>query len=432
MTETPAIILEAVRRTDIEAVAKVKFTGGSTRMGPCPLCMKGVAKGTCFKIRDKVRWHCHRCGQGGDVVALEALLAGVGQVEAARRLLGGDWRERTSEPTPAQTRRRSESAEAEAARKAGYAATIWRGGGAFAGSPAEAYMAGRGIVPEVLAAMAPNLRFNPRARWFWDPALRRWQTAPAMVALVVVAGPDGRPVATGGVHGTYLAGDGAGGWVKARDPRANAKVMWGPQGLDGRPGGTWIIGPSLLGRDRRPFGISRPDAPDVWDFEPGGAVGAEGIETAASLASLSFLRHGIVPRAFAALSLDRLQGRLATDDERRVDLNTLAAVPGSAFTWPRLDDVEIGVDRDMGPLTFKGRSRRGRPCDIQLDGEGRATLCARMAVAAWREAGTRRVHAVAPPPGCDFNDELGRVLKRRAQAGGDRAVADSHPKVRAA
>jgi len=409
MAETPPIILEAIKQVSIEAVAGVKFTGGATRVGPCPLCMKGETKGTCFKIRDGDRWFCHKCEKGGDAVALEALLANVGMVEAARRLLGGAWRERVAEPAAdPRPKARSESAEAEAARKAGYAAEIWRGGQPFAGSPAEAYLAGRGIVPEVLQAMAPNLRFNPRARWFWDVAGRRWVTAAAMVALVVVAGGDGRPVATGGVHVTALEEDGAGGWVKATDRRTlppgekpvSAKVMWGPQGLDGRAGGTWLIGPDAS-----------------WLEGVDGAVGAEGIETSASMASLSFLKHGVVPRAWAALSLDRLQGRLAQDDDRCVDLKTLAARPGSAFVWPGMDDVEIGVDRDMGPFTLRARAGpKNKPCEVTLDGEARARICARMATAAWREAGARKVWAIAPPARMDFNDELRRVLAQTGAA----------------
>lgn len=401
MGETPAIILEAIKQVGIEAVAGGKFSGGTTRVGKCPLCQ---SKSRRFTIREGSRWFCHSCEVGGDVVALEAVLAGVPMVEAARRLLGGAWRERSDTPiADARPKPRSESAEAEAARKAAYAAEIWQRGGAFAGSLAETYMAGRGIVPEVLAAMSPNLRFNPRARWFWDHLARRWVTAPAMVALVVVAGPDGRPVATGGVHGTYLAADGSGKAVDARpipqEERANAKVMWGPQGLDGRAGGTWLIG---------------PDAP--WLEGVSGAMGAEGIETSASVATLSFLKHGVVPRAWAALSLDRLQGRLAQDDDRCVDLKALTPVPGTAFTWPGIDDVEIGVDRDMKSQDFRSRTARGKPCVVRLDGEARARICARMSRAAWLAAGARRVAAIVPPPRMDFNDELRRVTARREVA----------------
>lgn len=414
MFETPAIIVEAIKQVGIEAVAGGKFTGGTTRVGKCPLCQ---SKSRRFTIREGSRWFCHSCEVGGDVVALEAMLAGVPMVEAARRLLGGAWRARVDTPVAdARQRALSESAEAEAARKAGYAAEIWRCGGVFAGSLAETYMAGRGIVPEVLAAMAPNLRFNPRARWFWDHLERRWVTAPAMVALVVVAGPDRRPVATGGVHGTYLAADGSGKALDTRpippEERANSKMMWGPQGLDGRPGGTWLIGPTPAWLD----GVS-------------GSVGAEGIESAASLASLAFLKTGVVPRAWAALSLDRLAGRLLKDAEKCVDLKGLTAQPDTAFTWPGLEDVEIGVDRDMKPLDFDSRTARGKPCKVRLSGEARTLISARMAVAAWKTAGTKRVWAIAPPPRSDFNDELRRVLAARAQAAADRVGGDSVTKV---
>ncbi|MDP3405060.1 MAG: hypothetical protein Q8S03_10250 [Brevundimonas sp.] len=336
------------------------------------------------------RWGCHKCGEHGDVIDLEQALRGGTPAEAARRLLG--MTELPAATAPARKASRDDGPSATAR----VAAELWRGARPFAGSIGEVYLRARGIAAEVVAACAGNLRFHPRAKWWWNDQTRAWAFAPAMIALVVVAGPDGRPVATGGVHATYLTADGL---AKAESEDAPSKAMWGPQGRDGKPGGTWLIGPSLAGH--------AGDGPTL----EGLAVGAEGIETALSLATIHLRRTGSLPRAWAALSLDRLQGRLAKDDQKRVQADAPQADPDKpAFTWPGVARVRIGVDRDMSDLTLKAVTRRGKTCDVVLDAEARARLCARLSAAAWKAAGAVDVRAVAPSPGCDFNDELRRVL----------------------
>lgn len=392
----------SVERLAGREVALVK--AGSELRGPCPLCARGAARGPravepvkgrrkgkgrseSFAVKGD-RWRCYRCGLFGDVVDLERELRGGTTVEAARRLAG-------DEPLPATvTPRAKPRPEPEGpSASARLAAELWREARPAAGSLVETYLAARGIVPAVIAAALGNLRFHPAAKWFWCDRSRRWATAPAMIVLVVVAGPDGRPRATGGVHATYLAPDGR---AKASAEDAPAKVMWGPQTLDGRPGGTWLIGPSLEGH-----------AGD------GLAVGAEGIETGLSLASLHWLRTGSLTRCWAALSLDRLQGRLLRDEARCVDLVALTPDPERpAFTWPGVERVRVGVDRDMSPLAVRARTGRGKAIEMELGPEARARICARLTVAAWRAAGASEARAVAPPPGMDFNDELRRVRAR--------------------
>lgn len=398
--------VEAARnRVSIEALAgrATKLTKGR---GACPLpgC-HAVAKPAEAKRRKKKalrsepfevrggRFRCYKCDQHGDVVDLEQLLRGGTILEAARRLTGMT---ELPKPTRPPARERPDGGRSETTAR--IAAEIWRGGVPAAGTLVETYLAARGIVPRVIAAAVRQLRFHPAAKWRFDDASRRWITAPAMVALVVVAGADGRPVATGGIHATYLAVDGSG---KAESEEAPSKIMWGPQSLDGKPGGAWLIGPSLEGHEG-----------------DGLAVGAEGIETSLSLASLHLMRTGALPRAWAALSLDRLQGRLLKDEDRCVDLAGLTPDPERpAFTWPGVWRVLVGVDRDMSPIAVRGRTGRGKPVDVELAAEARARICARMAAAAWRAAGAAEARSIAPPPGKDFNDELRRVRAR------ERAVA---------
>lgn len=394
-----ALGAEARARVSLEALAGRATTLKSGR-GLCPLrTCKPMPKAAGAVTKRKLKkgpatdpfwvkganWGCYRCGERGDVIDLEQQLRGGTAVEAARRLLG-----MTELPAPTRPPIRAKAGETMSS-TAEIAGELWTTAGAFAGSLGEIYLRARGVAAEVVAACGRNLRFHPRAKWWFDRDRRVWRFAPAMLALVVVAGPDGRPVATGGVHATYLAGDGL---AKVESEDAPSKAMWGPQGLDGKPGGTWLIGPSLDGHSG-----------------DGLAVGGEGIETSLSLATLEFRRTSALPRAWAALSLDRLQGRLAKDDERRVAAWAPTPDPTKpAFTWPGVARVLIGVDRDMSDLTFKAVTPRGKTCDVTWDAEARARVCARLTTAAWKAAGAASAKAVAPSPGCDFNDELRRVL----------------------
>ncbi|WP_374572560.1 CHC2 zinc finger domain-containing protein [Phenylobacterium sp.] len=366
--------------TEREGV-KLRRSGHELR-GGCPLCGAGAKSASPpFAIKlQKETFRCYGCGAHGDVVDLERELRGGTPAEAARRLTGGDVPHAAPRPRAAVVKAAdkpstSERVAAELLREA-------RVG--IEGTLAARYLAARGAPRELIAAASPNLRYHPHAKWGWDAARGAWITAPAMLAQVVTAsGP------TGGVHATYLARDGQG-----KAALAPAKRMWGAQlDREGRPGGAWLIGPS----------------------GEGDLVVAEGIETALSVAALAW-RAGVPMRACAALSLNRLQGGLARDDDGRIDPFEPQPDPASPpFTWPPIEDcgeVVIGVDRDMSEVRVKGRSRRGKTCWFNLTPEARARLCGRLAVAGWRAAGWGRARAIAPPMKCDFNDELRRVLAR--------------------
>ena len=375
------LIAEACRRWTIQAL--VESHGGKLRRqghelrGACILCGGGQSSQTVFRVKAE-RFRCFLCDKRGDVVGLAAELRGEGQAQAARWLLGREFEARPiAPPTPAP---KGPPASIKIAEE------MWREARPFAGSLGETYLRRRGISPQVLVLAAPRLRFHPAAKHHWSEAEGRWVKAPAIVLQVeTAAGP------TGGVHATYL--DRATGLKASLSP---AKRMWGPQtdGAGGR-GGAWLIGPA----------------------GEGPLVVGEGLESALSVATLA-LRDGLAVRAAAALSLNALQGGVLRDEEGCIDPFRPQPDPASpAFTWPAPPDapwpeVLVAVDRDMSEIRVKARTGRGRICSFSLDAEGRARICGRLAVAAWKAAGAARARAIAPPPNSDFNDELRRRLAR--------------------
>lgn len=104
-----------------------------------------------------------------------------------------------------------------AERKRAFACRIWLSARELAGTPAAAYLAGRGLDVGRLDFPVGVLRFHPALR---HPETKREH--PAMVAQIVNAA--GRPIA---VHRTWLEADGAGGWTKLRGV-ADAKMTLGP------------------------------------------------------------------------------------------------------------------------------------------------------------------------------------------------------------
>ncbi|MBJ7446836.1 MAG: hypothetical protein JHC81_04815 [Brevundimonas sp.] len=364
---------------------------GSEQRGQCPLCGAGSKKSASapFAVHPgKQTWKCYVCDpRGGDVVDLERALRGGSPVEAARRLAG-------SGPLPVRTAKPVARAAAPSGPSVSdkVALELWREARPIAGTLAERYLRFRGIAAEVIQAASSALRFHPFAKWGWDEGAREWIKAPAILIQIVVPDGDGLPLPTGGVHCTYLARDGRG-----KAPLDPAKRMWGPQQVDGRVGLAWLTGDSRPARDRT-------------------LTTGEGLETVLSVLTM-MLRgtRGVVGPSCAALSLDRLQGGLLRDNEGRIDPYDPKANPERpAVVWPGpWGEVTIAVDRDMSPLKVKARTPRGKTCDFTFEPEARARLCARLAAAAWKAAGAIRTRAIAPSPGCDFNDELRRYQARQ-------------------
>lgn len=389
MAELTDLFAQA-RDADIEAVAGARLVRQGNRMrGPCPICSgrpkpasaaprKRKGPSTAFSVDPRARlFKCFSCNEGGDVIVLEQLLRGGTRREAAERLVGGVIL--TSKPVERrpEPRRDEGSKSLSPAEKLGR--EIWAGASTspIAATPAAAYLSARGIWGPVLGAIGNRLRFNPRAKWGWDPQAGEWLYAPAIVGRVVT--PDGP---TGGVHVTYLSAD-----LKAKARLDPAKRMWGPQrGESGRPGCVWLSSPEGAGR----------------------LVVAEGIESALSAAMLL----GGPCRVAAALSLGALQGGWLTDKWGRLDPGAVASDPEKpAFTWPEPEgapwgEVVVAVDRDMGGIEVKTRKLGGGTVRRRLEGDERARICAGLAVQAWTRAGANAVRAIAPAAGRDFNDEL--------------------------
>lgn len=380
----------AISIDDLVKRAGGKLWGKNTLRGICPLRQCGKRSGQRPFRCDPAEgtWWCYSCAKGGDVVNLEQLLGGGAPLEAAQRLLGRDY-----QPPPPRQPRTKDEADLEAKRKRDYAADVWRGAQPLLGSLAEKYLHSRDIHPAVIVAASERLRFHPSVRAKWNPIAQVWIKGPAMVAQVeTVEGP------TGGVHCTFITRDGAG-----RD-KALGKVMWGPQygaANDDGPrlvGAAWLIGPVKEG------------------FDNTGLVAGEGIETVLSMASIAW-HHGRRVRAVATLSLDRLQGFAQLDKEQVLDLGKpLADLARPAFTWTSPPDqpwpeVVVGIDRDMKPVEFMGRTGRGKVVPMQLDAEARADLCARLVRQQWKAAG-QDVRTALPPPNSDWNDELRRRVRK--------------------
>jgi len=366
----------------IEDVAGVKLVGGGDkRRGPCPLCGQGLKKKSSHAFEVNVRkktFNCYACGQHGDVIELERLLNGsVGEppIAAAKRLMGdvpADYKPKPKvmtvipdEPSSAALYARELRGELRAA----------------GGTIVQRYLMSRGISGRVLLTAVRHLYFHP-AVYFSGPK-HNPVTHPAMIALVVAPDETGAPRWTGGIHVTYLRRDGSG---KAVVPEGkSAKRMMGPQSLNGRPGGVWLVTPSDL-----------PDAADLLD--------AEGIESALSMAVL----HDEPALVVAALSLSRLQGQIEADKWGRINPDMPRGVSGTAFTWPSRgwSRVLVGCDSDMSPLKVKVRNQlKGGTTTRILSAVERARLCGTLASAAWRETGVT-AQPVAPPAGMDFNDLL--------------------------
>lgn len=137
-----------------------------------------------------------RCHAGCDFTAILDALRGRGLVEGTGRM---------PRPDPARLAQRETEERREAARKARQARTAWEEAKPIEGTPAAAYLRGRGIT----CPLPETLRYHPAA---WHPSARR---LPAMVALVEGA-------ERFAVHRTYLHPDGRG-----KAPVEPAKAMLG-------------------------------------------------------------------------------------------------------------------------------------------------------------------------------------------------------------
>lgn len=404
MTDSSDLFEQARQAVRVSDVAGVKLARTQTRVGEilrggCPVCKAGEGKlkdGPFWVDDAKGRWGCFAgqgdCQRGGDVVTLEHLLRGGNPREIAERFAGTDFvaRHRAEIAVKADRPRRAEPSEV----RSDAAARLRRDSRpALPGGLVDLYLSARGLGEAVRAVMRAELRYHPEAFYDLVPAGAK---APSGGRLVPLSGrrtglllpaqlaevrtPEGR---TGGVHLTFLRGDGG---AKARVKRP--KKMLGPQMGRGRAGGA-LLSP-MTGE---------------WAARP--LIVGEGIETVGSAAELFWRREGVVPRMAAALSLDRLSGGWASDDRGRYDPDAPRPDEGRPpFTWPEAGDVLIAVDRDMSRVEAPVRGPGGRTVKRWLDSDARARVCGALACAGWRAAGAATARVISPPAGMDFNDFL--------------------------
>ena len=370
--ESPVRIFERAREASIADVVKGQgvtlYRSGHRLRGMCPLCGASEKKKAdgCFSV-DPARglFKCFACGKGGDVIALAADIRQCSPFEAAAWLLNV----RFSDAAP-------NVRALPAPLKPGQGLTDRIASGLRTESrmafdtPVRAYLASRAITGRIADQALRQLRYHPAAYWGVKDGLSI--RMPAMIAPLRHAL---------GVHVTYLAAGGRG-----KTSRAPAKKMWGAQKTEaGQPAAAWLIGPDGAGLEDLPVLVG------------------EGIESTLSAAILL----GRPCRVVAALSLGRLQGGILADAYGRVDPQSPTADPESpAFTLPDVREVYLAADRDMKAQTVTARRATGGSFELEISPDDRARLCLGLAAQAWRRAGARLVHPLAPAAGRDFNDEL--------------------------
>ena len=303
-------------------------------------------------------WAHYAAGPGvsGDALDLVAYLQCGGDkgraVNWARAWLGLD---QADPATLATARRRAGEARAaaergardEAARKSRAAFALWLSGAPrLAGTPAEAYLKGRGIDLAVLGR-------QPRALRYHGGVLEPETGLRLPCLLAKIDGPDGMCLT---VHRTWLAQTGEGRWVKADavHPIKKSKKVYGPY----KGGGIRLWNGERIdaktGEVKRGHPLARAPAGST-------AVLVEGIEDGLSVA-VACPEY----RILAAVSLANL-GNLAQGLPRAIDRIILCA------------------DNDAP----------GGPAAASLDRAARACL-----------AGGRRVSIVRPPAGIKDVNEL--------------------------
>jgi hypothetical protein len=270
-------ILEVADRLGIEGL---KPAGGE-RVGPCPVC-GGKDR---FGINPQLGvFVCRLCtGAGGDGLALVQHVLAC-DFRAALAYLAGDA---DVQVDPAEMARRIEKARASEQRRADTAATlrarsvaegrgIWHAAQEAAGSPVDAYLAGRGIR---FGYFPPTLRYiaaHPY-RKHADGAQRVMHTGPAMIAAIQDA--HGHITA---VHQT---------WINPDLPGEKAEIFWDGAAM-----------PAKMVRGSKKGGAIRLTPMG----KTGVMVAGEGLETTATAVTFD-----VVPGAayWALVDLGNMSGR---------------------------------------------------------------------------------------------------------------------------
>jgi DNA primase len=377
--------LEAIRRAVpieelVRRVVKLQRAGRGWK-GLCPFHQEKTPSFTVSP--EKGYFHCFGCGAHGDIFAWVMACDGVGFREAADRLAAQAGNYRTA-GVPERKAAPERHAVHDMVDSADVGRFIWNGAGPARGEIVENWLRARGLDVEGIAGAIDRLRFHPRCPVVpWrvnESAADARITAPAMVA--PISDEMGR---VWGVHVTYLAADGK---AKARLPKTARCEERPTRKIWGRTAGLAVW-------------LTESPGDGVLDGVP--LIVGEGIETTWSWAE----RQQAPVRAAAALSLNNLSGIPKKLRDGSLPLWRPEIDPERAmFTVQDPGEVVLLVDADMKPLRDqKVQVARGeKPVRADISSLERSRLCATLATQAWRHAGARKVTAIRPPMGKDFND----------------------------
>lgn len=202
-------------------------TLGDERVGPCPRIGCGGEDRFSINVRKGV-WRCRICDpKGGDAIALVQLVCDTDFMGAVEFLEG--TRDVEIDPVDLERRRvAKEKADAKAAEDAARyrayakdaARKIWRSALPFAGSPADAYLAARGVDLSRLPYSFACFRYLPEHPYIKKIGGQRRELYRGPAFIAAVQGPDGRFSA---VHQTWIDIDRPGQKAVIIDPQTGKK-----------------------------------------------------------------------------------------------------------------------------------------------------------------------------------------------------------------
>lgn len=214
-------LLQYIQRTGV----KLRERGDAWR-GECPIC-GGGSKSVFVVWPGNGRCKCWRCDLGGDAIDVVMRLERLDFGGALEFMGAGELPELSAEARQVrenEERAREDERRREAAKKRKAGRVVWDASSPNAGTPAEAYLVGRGLS----GPFPPTLRFNPKVHCSYtdEAGDDHKRKLPALIA--GVQGPSGDVLT---VHRIYLDVLDDGSAVKARGiPAEDVKKLHGPPG----------------------------------------------------------------------------------------------------------------------------------------------------------------------------------------------------------
>lgn len=407
--------IDAVRSrvSIVEVVTRAVPMGrGRAPRGKCPF--HGSKSESFALYPDKGSARCWGCGWAGDAIKFVADYYKLRFVEALERLESDHGLDDLSAAPVHREKQARPVSRRDPVASSTVARYLWR---AARPDPASVriYLRSRGVPEAMLGSdRFGDVKFHPAAPIAAWPRVigtkgpvdysappKGWPSAPAMVALVrrppedPREGGEWRPV---GVHVTYLS------------PSLEQK-------MDRRRGdGSAMPSRKMMGSGRGCVLLGRY-APDCALFA------GEGLETVLSGMGLAGAGDGDL--GMAVLSLDNLQGFPKLWAKGVLPLFEIEPDPmrPPALCFAHEGPVTGLIDADMKPIPGPIDQRTGRPGGVPIvERQGgpivnralsraeRVEMCASLFVQAWRRAGCRRVEAMRPHMGQDFNDAAREVM----------------------